>query len=124
MSINCHKIVNYNKKDPRYNFHIEDSTKYNKNIYPLHLMKDVNNDISIYNSIEDTIKWTPRNFKPKNLQPNSFYDQTRVKKDLFEHFVSYDFYGITNIHFKTFVYVILFIIIIYLCIFPSNNILN
>ena len=87
MSINCNKIKNYNINDPRYNFHIEDSTKYNKNIYPLHLMKD-NDKVYVYATTDDTIKWNPDNFTPKNLQPLSFYDQTRIKKNKIEHFTS------------------------------------
>ena len=87
MPINCHKIKNYNINDPRYNFHIEDSTKYNKNIYPLHLMKE-NDRISVYNTIDDTIKWTPDIFTPKNQQLHSFYDQANIKKDKIEHFAS------------------------------------
>ena len=58
MDINCHKIIDHDDNDPRYNFHIDDSSKYNKNIYPLHLIKDVmTNEISVYDTIDDTIKW-------------------------------------------------------------------
>lgn len=87
MDINCYKITDYSDNDPRYNFHIDDSSKYNKNIYPLHLIKDdMTNEISVYDTIDDTIKWDNTSFIPKNLQPNSFYDQMRIKNDTIEHF--------------------------------------
>jgi hypothetical protein len=86
MPIICNKIKHYNVNDPRYNFHIEDSTKYNKIIYPSHLMKHDNNKVSVYNNIEEVIKEEPNNFKAKKLQSNSFYDQSRIKKDLIEHY--------------------------------------
>jgi len=108
MSINCHKIINYNDKDPRYNFHIEDSTKYNKNIYPLYLMKDKNNKVYVYNNIEDTIYWKPKNFKPKNINPNILYDQSRIKKDSIEHFSTYESY---NLDILVVVIIIIFLII-------------
>ena len=118
MPVNCYKIKNYNINDPRYNFHIEDSTKYNKNIYPLHLMKD-NDRVSVYNTIDDTIKWTPNNFKPKNLQPLSFYDQTRIKKDRIEHFTSplSMFSSLFNLDNSSSLSCFVFIIIILLCMF-------
>jgi hypothetical protein len=97
MSINCHKIINYNDKDPRYNFHIEDSTKYNKN-----------NKVYVYNNIEDTIYWKPKNFKPKNINPNILYDQSRIKKDFIEHFSTYESY---NLDILVVVILIIFLII-------------
>ena len=41
--INKSSIISYHKDDPRYNLNIDDSSKYNKNIYPLHLSKKCHN---------------------------------------------------------------------------------
>lgn len=51
--INRHKIRRYNLDDPRYNFTIGDSDKYNATIYPLHMEKKCNNTEKFNNFVKN-----------------------------------------------------------------------
>ena len=46
--MNSNKFTRYNNRDPRYNFTIEDSTQYNKNIYPFHIKKKCSESYNKY----------------------------------------------------------------------------
>lgn len=131
-NMNRYKIKEYSDRDPRYNFTIEDSDEYTKNIYPLLLKKKCNNtkefeeylrnryppiarcwgeryencaDLSniyptesykrhgkacacsrcrmgVYTDVESTVTWEDlKDFNPKKLNKNNFYDQGWIRKD-------------------------------------------